>query len=54
MRTLCIAFAALSLTACSTFSFDKDRAAEQRKQELCQELETRDQPQCAGQHTPTP
>lgn len=54
MKTLIVTAFALSLPACSTLSFDKDRAAEQRKQELCTDISTRDQPQCAGGHVPKP
>jgi len=33
---------------CTTLSFDKERATEKRKLDLCTEIETRDLPQCAG------
>ena len=34
--------------SCETFSFSKERAAEKRKQDLCQEIETKDLPHCSG------
>ena len=43
-----IALAGLGLAACASFSLDKDRAEEHRKQELCQEIDTKDLPHCAG------
>jgi len=36
------------LAACESFSLDKERATEQRKQELCGEISTRDLPHCSG------
>jgi len=54
MKMLIIPVFALGLTACNTLRFDKDRATEQRKQELCTDISTKDQPQCAGGHAPTP
>ena len=43
---------AISLSACSTLNFNKDRAAENRKQELCRDIATKDQPQCTGNYVP--
>ena len=45
---LSVAIMGLALGGCSTISLDKDRAAEARKQELCRDIATRDQPQCVG------
>ena len=39
---------ALPLAGCSTLDLDSERAADQRKQELCREIATRDLPHCAG------
>jgi len=52
VKSALLLITAINLTACSTLNLDKDRAAEQRKQELCQDITTRDQPQCAGGYVP--
>jgi len=44
----------VGLSACSTLNIDKERATQQRKDQLCSEIETRDLPQCAGHHIPPP
>lgn len=40
--------ALVTLTACSTLTLDKERAAERRKQDLCGEIDTRNLPHCTG------
>jgi len=40
--------APLFAVSCSSFSLDKERATEQRKQTLCDEIDTRDLPHCSG------
>lgn len=48
---LILALPILLLSACESFSLDKERAAEQRKQELCGQIDTRNLPHCAGYGT---
>lgn len=49
---LCALTAPLLLTsACQSFSLDKERATERRKQALCSEIDTRDLPHCTGMGT---
>ena len=38
----------IALGGCSTLGWDKERITEQRKQELCRDVSTRDLPHCAG------
>jgi len=47
-KTIIAAALILPLSACQSFSLDKDRAAEKRKQELCGDISTRDLPHCSG------
>jgi len=54
LRPILFATTLLTLSACSSFSLDKERAAEQRKQELCGEIGTRDLPHCTGSLEPEP
>jgi len=42
------ATALIGISACSSFSIDKERATEQRKNDLCKEIDTRDLPHCNG------
>lgn len=42
----------IGLTGC--ISIDKERAAQQRKAELCAEIDTKDQPHCAGSYEAPP
>lgn len=44
----------IPLSSCQSFSLDKERATEQRKQELCGQVSTRNQPQCSGSGTSLP
>lgn len=47
-RNLLITALILPLSACQSFALDKEKAAEQRKEDLCSEIETRDLPHCYG------
>lgn len=49
-HTLALLILSTSLSGC--ISFDKERAAEHRKNELCRKLETQHLPHCAGNHVP--
>ncbi|PHR94390.1 MAG: hypothetical protein COA69_01990 [Robiginitomaculum sp.] len=55
MMFLCIGTAMLA-SACTTIEITKanEKEIERKKQELCKELETRNQPQCTGNHAPLP
>lgn len=50
-RHLFILALIVPLSACQSFSIDKERATERRKQELCGHIDTRDLPQCSGYGT---
>jgi len=51
IKAITIIVFTVPLLGCESFSFDKQRAAEKRKQELCTEIDTRDQPYCASYGT---
>jgi hypothetical protein len=45
-----IAVVGIGMSGCVTV--DKDRATQQRLSELCRDIVTQYEPQCAGQHAP--